>query len=164
MRVLFAVSEIAPWVKTGGLGDVAGALPRALMSAGCDVRVLVPAYPALMSALGGRRELARIEAPGGALPASTLWEAALPDGLRVLLLESTEAFTREGNPYLDAQGRDWPDNALRFGLLSRVAALCLGAGLADRLDRAGAPLQRLAVRARAGLSALPARGRAVRPR
>ena len=128
MRVLFAVSEIAPWVKTGGLGDVAGALPRALMSAGCDVRVLVPAYPALMAALGGRRELARIEAPGGALPASTLWEAALPDGLRVLLLESTEAFTREGNPYLDAQGRDWPDNALRFGLLSRVAALVSAPG------------------------------------
>jgi starch synthase len=128
MRVLFAVSEIAPWVKTGGLGDVAGALPRALMSAGCDVRVLVPAYPALMSALGGRRELVRIDAPGGNLPASTLWEAALPDGLRVLLIESTEAFTREGNPYLDAQGRDWPDNALRFGLLSRVAALVCAPG------------------------------------
>ena len=43
MKVLFATSEIAPWVKTGGLGDVSGALPQALHDIGIDVRVLVPA-------------------------------------------------------------------------------------------------------------------------
>jgi starch synthase len=50
MKVLFATSELAPWVKTGGLGDVAGALPAALRALGHDVRVLVPAYPALLQA------------------------------------------------------------------------------------------------------------------
>jgi glycogen synthase len=45
VKVLFATSEIAPWVKTGGLGDVAAALPPALRQAGMDVRVLVPYYP-----------------------------------------------------------------------------------------------------------------------
>lgn len=44
MNILFATSEIAPWVKTGGLGDVAGALPAALRQAGAEVRVLVPRY------------------------------------------------------------------------------------------------------------------------
>ena len=39
MKVLFATSEMAPWVKTGGLGDVAGALPLALHQLGLDVRV-----------------------------------------------------------------------------------------------------------------------------
>ncbi len=128
MRALFAVSEVAPWVKTGGLGDVAAALPRALMSAGCGVRVLVPAYPAMMKACGERRALARIDSPGGRFPASTLWEAVLTDGLTLWLLESPECFSREGNPYLDAQGHQWSDNALRFGLLSRVAALLSAPG------------------------------------
>jgi starch synthase len=42
VKILFATSEIAPWMKTGGLGDVAAALPPALRAAGMDVRVLVP--------------------------------------------------------------------------------------------------------------------------
>ncbi|MRR09382.1 starch synthase, partial [bacterium] len=56
MKVLFATSEIAPWVKTGGLGDVAAALPPALAAAGVDMRVLVPAYPALREAFPETRE------------------------------------------------------------------------------------------------------------
>ena len=127
MKLLFATSEIAPWVKTGGLGDVAGALPSALAQAGCDVRVLVPAYPALLAALAERRELARVELPGGVLPAATLWEALPPDAPPLWLLESAGLFNRHGNPYLGADGHDWPDNVLRFGLLSRVAALLASA-------------------------------------
>lgn len=41
MKILFATSELAPWVRTGGLGDVAGALPAALRALGHKVRVLV---------------------------------------------------------------------------------------------------------------------------
>ena len=48
MKILFVTPELAPWVKTGGLGDVAGALPAALRALGHDVRVLVPASPALL--------------------------------------------------------------------------------------------------------------------
>ncbi|MBP6035826.1 MAG: glycogen/starch synthase, partial [Azonexus sp.] len=58
MRILFATSEIAPWVKTGGLGDVAAALPQALRALGADLRVLVPAYPALRKAFPAALELA----------------------------------------------------------------------------------------------------------
>ncbi|HYV51465.1 MAG TPA: glycogen/starch synthase, partial [Dongiaceae bacterium] len=44
MRVLFVASEVAPFARTGGLGDVAGALPRALRERGIDVRVVMPLY------------------------------------------------------------------------------------------------------------------------
>ncbi|MBL8441325.1 MAG: glycogen/starch synthase, partial [Betaproteobacteria bacterium] len=68
MKVLFATSEIAPWVKTGGLGDVAAALPAALGDAGQDIRVLVPAYPALRRAFPYAREIAALPSVAPALP------------------------------------------------------------------------------------------------
>ena len=46
--VLFVASEAAPLVKTGGLAVVAGALPGELRRLGVDVRVLLPAYPAVL--------------------------------------------------------------------------------------------------------------------
>ena len=51
LRVLQASAEIYPLVKTGGLADVAGALPGALRRAGADVRLLLPGYPAILDAL-----------------------------------------------------------------------------------------------------------------
>ncbi len=44
MKVLFAVSECVPFIKSGGLADVAGALPKELRSLGTDVRVILPKY------------------------------------------------------------------------------------------------------------------------
>ena len=122
MKVLFATSELAPWVKTGGLGDVAGALPAALRVLGVDVRVLVPAYPTLLKDFPDAREIARPHWLGGLLPAPALKQALAPDGTPLLLLDYPAYFDRPGNPYLGPEGRDWPDNYLRFGLLSRVAA------------------------------------------
>ncbi len=124
MNVLFVTSEIAPWVKTGGLGDVAAALPPALRQAGIDVRVLVPYYPAL------RRTFADAAAPivatfggfGAHFAGSALRETVAPDGTPLLLLDSLAYFDRPGNPYLGPEGHDWLDNHLRFGLLSRIAA------------------------------------------
>jgi starch synthase len=122
MKVLFATSEIAPWVKTGGLGDVAAALPPALRAQGLDVRVLVPAYPALLQAFPQAREIARPHWLGGLLPTASVLEATAPDGTPMLLLDFPPYFGRDGNPYLGPEGGDWLDNHLRFGLLSRVAA------------------------------------------
>ena len=122
-RVLFATPEIAPWVKTGGLGDVSAALPAALAQAGIGVRVLVPAYPALLDAFPERETIANVVQPGGRLAPAALSCAALRPGLELLLLECPTYYERFGGPYQDRTGRDWSDNALRFGLLSKIAAL-----------------------------------------
>ena len=121
LSILFATAEMAPWVKTGGLGDVAAALPAALRKAGHDIRVLLPAYPALKTAFPETELVASLPALAPGLPACRLLSAKA-SGLPMLLLECPELFDRPGNPYLDASGQDWPDNAIRFGLLSRVAA------------------------------------------
>ena len=123
VRVLFATSEIGPWVKTGGLGDVSAALPAALLKAGVDVRVLVPRYPALAQAFSDAPVVAELPGLGGALPSSKLRRATTPDGTPLLLLDCPALYDRPGNPYLGSDGRDQHDNAIRFGLLSRVAAL-----------------------------------------
>lgn len=123
MRVLFATPEIAPWVKAGGLGDVSAALPTALARAGIDMRVLVPGYPALLSAFPQRQPIAHIDHPAGALRAATLSRVVRAGAPDLLLLESAGDYERPGGPYQDPRGHDWADNPLRFGLLSRVAAL-----------------------------------------
>lgn len=122
LSVLFATSEMAPWVKTGGLGDVAAALPTALDRARQDVRVLLPFYPALRDAFPTAEAVAALPALAPMLPPARLL-AADADGIPLLLLDCPELYDRPGNPYLDARGHDWEDNAIRFGLLSRVAAL-----------------------------------------
>jgi starch synthase len=121
LSILFVTSEMAPWVKTGGLGDVAAALPAALHHARHDVRVLIPAYPALLKAFPDARQVAALPSLAPALPPARLL-AAEADGLPLLLLDCPALFDRPGNPYLDASGHDWADNGIRFGLLSRVAA------------------------------------------
>ncbi len=132
MKVLFVTSELAPLVKTGGLGDVSGSLPLALAALGVDVRVLLPAYPAVLRALKldagstvPRVVVATVPAQA-AMPAAQLISARSPQGIELLLLHCPVLYDRPGNPYLGPDGRDWHDNDLRFGLLSRVAALLGG--------------------------------------
>ena len=55
MKLLLVASECAPFVKTGGLADVVGALPGALAAKGAEARVLLPLYPALKARAGGAR-------------------------------------------------------------------------------------------------------------
>ncbi|MBU3696894.1 glycogen synthase GlgA [Dechloromonas sp.] len=122
LAILFATSEMAPWVKTGGLGDVAAALPAALRRAGHDIRVLMPYYPALAAVFPDATVVAEIPQLARHLPAARL-RLAVVDELPLLLIDCPALYARPGNPYLDAHGHDWPDNVWRFGLLSRVAAL-----------------------------------------
>ena len=122
MKILFATPELAPWVKTGGLGDVAGALPAALRREGADVRVLAPYYPALRKAFPDAPVAARLPSLGPSFAPDQLRYAVSPEGVPLLLLECHAYYDRVGNPYLGPEGHDWLDNALRFGLLSRVAA------------------------------------------
>ena len=57
MRVLHVASEVYPLIKTGGLADVAAALPAALMRIGVDARILVPGYPAVLEKMPDLRHV-----------------------------------------------------------------------------------------------------------
>src|SRR5207342_326422 len=96
IKVLSVASEIYPLVKTGGLADVVGALPKALAAEGVRMRTLVPGYPDVMRAL---REAAEVHAfadlPGGA--ARLL--ATNAAGLELLVLDAPQLYARPGNPY-----------------------------------------------------------------
>ena len=120
MNVLFATPECAPYVKTGGLGDVSAALPATLAALGHDVHVLVPAYRGMKVSgeIGDGVELPAY----GPWPAAQLVPVKIDNGVTLLLLACPALYQRPGGPYVDASGRDYHDNALRFGLLSRVAA------------------------------------------
>ena len=136
MKILFATSELAPWVKTGGLADVAAALPAALHSLHAkhaDIRVLVPNYPALKAAFPDAPMVAAIPALDGLGHGAALRKAVAPNGMTLYLLECDVYFDRPGNPYLGPDGHDWIDNALRFGLLARVASLLAGSESPDNL-------------------------------
>ncbi|MEO8330869.1 MAG: glycogen synthase GlgA [Gallionella sp.] len=122
LKVLFATSEAAPLIKTGGLADVSGALPAALRAIGVDVRVLVPGYNQVMAQLGPHRVVATFDKLPG-FPASRLLSGVMPNQVPLLVLECASLYQREGGPYQNAAGLDWADNALRFGLLSKIAAV-----------------------------------------
>ena len=124
LRVLHVGAEIFPPLKTGGLADVLGALPAALRRAGADARVLLPAFPALLTALRGVRKVATLTAPWGGAPARLLsghFDAPALAGLPVYLLQHEALFGRPGNPYSDAQGQAYADNHRRFALLGLAA-------------------------------------------
>ena len=119
LKVLAVASEIYPLVKTGGLADVAGALPSALGPLGITVKTLTPGYPGVLAAIEERTVLHRFADQFGG--AATLL-AAQAKGLDLLVLDAPHLYQRPGNPYLGADGKDWPDNAQRFAALSHVAA------------------------------------------
>jgi starch synthase len=119
MKVLSVASEVYPLVKTGGLADVAGALPGALAGRGVTMTTLMPGYPAVMSALEAAEPVhTRPDFFGGS--ARILRGSA--KGLDLFVLDAPHLYNRAGNPYLGPDGKDWPDNARRFAALSQVAA------------------------------------------
>ncbi|MEL7171360.1 MAG: glycogen synthase GlgA [Pseudomonadota bacterium] len=128
MRVLHVASECAPLVKTGGLADVLGALPGVLAAEDVSAKILLPGYPQVMAALEASREIPLPEGLEGELtggPARLL--AATAAGLDLLVLDAPARFRREGGIY-ETNGRDWPDNAYRFGAFSKLGALIASAG------------------------------------
>ncbi len=128
MKVLSAASECAPFIKTGGLADVVSALPGALAGEGVEMRVLLPAYLALAKIAKSGDVVMNLRGLHGG---SAKVIAAKADGIDLLLLDAPHLFDRPGNPYLGDDGTDWPDNHLRFGALSAVAARVAREGVGD---------------------------------
>jgi starch synthase len=85
LKVLFATSEMAPLIKTGGLADVSAALPVALRAMGVDVRVLLPGYASVLSKLGDMSESATLTLPG--FPETRLLSTTTPLGVPLLVLD-----------------------------------------------------------------------------
>ena len=119
LRVLAVASEIYPIVKTGGLADVVGALPAALRAYDIETRTLVPGYPDVIKALPEAEELLHVPHFFGG-PVRLL--GGSHGNLDLLVLDAPHLFARPGNPYVTPDGKDWPDNGVRFAALSRMAA------------------------------------------
>jgi phosphoglucomutase len=129
MRVLSVASEFFPLIKTGGLADVSGALPGALAAEGVEMRTLLPGYPAVTGQLTRTAAVATFDDLFGGR--ATLRETAYgSNGTPLLILDAPHLYDRPGNPYLGKDGKDWPDNHLRFAALSWVASR-IGLGLID---------------------------------
>ncbi|MEO5327001.1 MAG: glycogen synthase GlgA [Magnetococcus sp. THC-1_WYH] len=128
MKVLYVTSVLHPLTRTGCIDEVCGMIPPALMQQGVDVRVLLPGYPEALKALRRKGKPVELGNPLG-LGQSRLIPGWLADGtVKVWLLDCPAQYDREGGPFLDGHGTPWPDNAHRFALLSKVAALLAEAG------------------------------------
>jgi starch synthase len=127
MRVLFVTSEVFPLAKSGGLADVSSALPQALRAQGIDVRILLPGYPRALAALKNVQLEARLGTQLG-VEGGALVSGEIPGSdVRAWLVHAPALYLRNGGPYQDSDGREWADNALRFGYLSHVArAIAVG--------------------------------------
>jgi starch synthase len=125
LRVLMTFSEIAPFAKTGGLADVAGALPSALSDLGCDVRVVMPFYNRFIEKIADKKlAVEDLWVPlGGQVLAADIYSVRLDDGVVVYWIRRDEFFDRS---YLYGTPKgDYFDNFQRFTYFSRaVLALC----------------------------------------
>ncbi|HEY0956932.1 MAG TPA: glycogen synthase GlgA [Roseateles sp.] len=121
-QVLQVSAELFPLLKTGGLADVAGALPAALAAAGAEPRLLVPGFPAIRESLTQECAVAPVALPWSEGRAALL-RGRLPGfAMPVYVLDAPGLFDRPGNPYADAAGVAYADNHRRFALLGLAAA------------------------------------------
>jgi len=130
MDILFCTSEVYPLIKTGGLADVSGSLPKALLQLEHDIRLVLPAYPSVVEKAESLAERARLML-GNSRTMVRILTGRLPGSeVPLYLVDAPDCFNRPGNPYLRADGHDWPDNAERFALFAR-ACVALALGRAD---------------------------------
>ena len=136
MRVLFVASEATPFAKTGGLADVAGALPGALARLGCEVTVVMPAYQEVFARQNLTDTGIAFEVPLGALAIpARIFTGSLPAAAgspqpRRLFVGNDSFF---GRPSLYGGVHAFGDNAERFIFFSR-ATMELAARLGEPFD------------------------------
>ena len=126
MNILFASSEAHPLIKTGGLADVAGSLPRAIRHLHHDIRIVIPAYQSVLKQAEKFTLVAHLDLEGVRQPVRIFCGRLPGSTVTVYLVDSPEHFDRPGNPYTMKQGAEWPDNAERFTVFCRaIEALAL---------------------------------------
>ena len=120
-KVLFVSSEVVPYAKTGGLADVVGSLPRALMKLGCEAAVVLPKY----KSISPEKYKMKLEIRGLAVPMgmgevnADIYSTRLGDTQgTVYFIQNDRYFDRDGF-YGTAEG-DYHDNAERFAFFSRA--------------------------------------------
>lgn len=123
-KVLYISSEAYPLIKTGGLADVSGSLPTALLKNSQDIRLLLPAYPEVLKNINSSKTpkiKILAESSYYNLPVKII-ETRLP-GTKVIvwLVDCPAVFNRPGGPYTDQYGQEWSDNALRFAIYCHAA-------------------------------------------
>ena len=121
LKVLFLSSEVAPFAKTGGLADVAGALPIALKGAGVDIRVAMPFYRGVKKDAHKNRLLIKdLEIPFGDRSLKTnIFETLMASDIPLYLVEREDMFDRP-NLYGNLKG-DYYDNLERFSFFGHSA-------------------------------------------
>ena len=122
MKVLHAAAEVFPLVKTGGLADVLGALPEALIVAGADVRLVLPGLPAILKGMDALKVVGGLGAVFGAGRVTLRLGRMAHNQVAAYVIDAPYLYQRPGNPYLAPNGHEWPDNLQRFALLGWVAA------------------------------------------
>ncbi|GGG75461.1 glycogen synthase GlgA [Edaphobacter dinghuensis] len=120
MHIVFAASECAPWAKTGGLADVVSALPRTLVKLGHKISVFIPYYRQVAKAV----PRAPVVLPSVTIPYPSynrfvrILDGGVTEGVQMYFVDCPEFFDRES--FYSTPSGDYPDNAERFGLLSRA--------------------------------------------
>ncbi|HEX9294757.1 MAG TPA: glycogen synthase GlgA [Polyangiaceae bacterium] len=122
MDILFAATELAPFIKVGGLADVVAALSKALRQLGHKVTLAMPRFPPLER--GGLLVARRLTPLSFALGPSqievTVYDGRLGSGVELALFDVPGLYDREG--VYGERGQDYPDNARRFAVFSRAVA------------------------------------------
>ena len=121
MKILFVAPEAVPFAKTGGLADVAGALPKALAQLGHDVRVILPRYRMVdPKKFGLKKTLEHQPVSVGSIRRDcAVWEARMPHtAIPVYFVDQPDLFDRDGL-YQD-KGVDYQDNLERFSVFSQA--------------------------------------------
>ncbi|MDZ7372509.1 MAG: glycogen synthase GlgA [candidate division KSB1 bacterium] len=124
-NILYVSPEVAPFAKTGGLADVAGALPKALKEMGHDIRIMMPKYGCISERKYVLREVIRLrEIPvrlGQRQYVVSAKSAFLPDAkVQVYFVDYPPYFDRDSLYVNPSTGQDWSDNPERFALFCRA--------------------------------------------
>ena len=125
MKILFLSSEATGLIKTGGLADVARALPMALRQKGHDVRLVLPNYLTIARTKNYSTAVSSLGVPMGDTELFCAVQQTELERLTVYLIEYNDFFLRS-HPYEDVAGNPHPDNGERFGFFCKAALqLCL---------------------------------------